>query len=222
MAGDGQGSRPGWSARIRDKAVIKVPTQERVDAEACSAHLASLGPDGEAARRLDAAVDRLMVEVVSLSSLTAPLAVDYLERMRRPLPALAADMGVQIVGRAYLAHMVVEHDPGLYRATDIPVLGTLPPLKKGRPPQDLLSRAVKASRRGFETVCALPIHVWDGFAYLLARRVHDMAAAAGAARSEPVEYVALAAVDGLARFGWVLRQVDLHYGLDPERTAGPH
>ncbi len=27
-----------------------------------------------------------------------------------------------------------------------------------------------------------------------------------------------AVVDGLARFGWVLRQVDLHYGLEPDRS----
>jgi hypothetical protein len=30
-------------------------------------------------------------------------------------------------------------------------------------------------------------------------------------------FVAVDVVDGLARVGWVLRQVDIHYGLEPER-----
>ena len=71
-----------------------------------------------------------MLDVASLSRLTEPLAVDYLERLRRPLPALSPEMGVQIVGRSYLAHLAVEEDPEAYLAEDVPVLGTLPPARQ--------------------------------------------------------------------------------------------
>ena len=94
----------------------------------------------------------------------------------------------------------------------MPVLGTLPALKKGRPPQDLLSRVVKASRgRGFAAICALSPPAWDGWVWCLTKRAHD-AAATGA------DLVPLEALDGVARFAWVLRQTDLHYGLSPERS----
>ena len=160
------------------------------------------------ARRLDRAVDREMEKLVSLSSLTAPLALDYLDRMVRPIPELAPEMGARIVSRSYAAHLVVEHDPSSVGVTDIPVLGTLPPLKRGLPPQDLLSRVVKASRGGFEVIRALPAPVWDGWVAILTRRTHD-----GAADDQ---LVAPEVIDGLARFGWVLRRVDIHYGLSPD------
>ena len=89
----------------------------------------------------------------------------------------------------------------------------LPPLRRGHPPQDLLTRVVKATRRRFPRIRAVPEPVWDAFVRDLSRRVHDRTPDA-----DPADLLALAVVDGLARFGWVLRQVDLRYGLRPELT----
>lgn len=165
--------------------------------------LDSLGQDGPAARRLDQAVDEVMGRLVTLSPITGPLAADYIDRMTRPFPALAGPTGALVVARAYAAHLAVEASPGSYRAVDVPVLGTLPGLRRnGAPPQDLLVRVVKATRRGFELIRAVPTPVWDGFVYCLAQRVGEDGL--------------LATVDGLARVGWVLRQVDIHYGLEPQ------
>ena len=176
------------------------------------AYLKGQGRDGEVARQLDRDVDGAMATVTSLSSLTAPLAISYMDRLSRPVPSLTPEVGVQVVGRAYVAHLVVEAEPGRYGAADVPVLGTLPPLKKGRPPQDLLSRVVKSSRgRTFAPICALSPAAWDGFVRCLTKRAHDMTP--GGEDMVPVDVV-----DGLARFAWVLRQVDIHYGLEPERA----
>jgi hypothetical protein len=146
-----------------------------------------------------------------LSSLTSPLTLDYLDRLARPIPALRPEVGVQIVTRAYVAHLVVEREPQRFGALDVPVLGTLPPLRRGSPPRDLLTRVVKASRRNFEVIRAVSTPVWNGFVRSLTRRAHDQVADPG-----PSGLLAVEVVEGLARFGWVLRQVDLHYGLEPE------
>ncbi|HET6966201.1 MAG TPA: hypothetical protein VFH58_15600 [Acidimicrobiales bacterium] len=184
----------------------------RVNRADLDKYLKSLGSDGAVARDLDQEVDPEMARVTSLSSLTSPLAVAYMDRLARPVPSLTPEIGVLIVGRTYVAHMVVERDPGRFGAADVPVLGTLPPLKKGRPPQDLLIRVVKVSRgRSFSPLCALAPAAWDGFVRCLTKRAHD-AAAPGA------ELVSTEVVDGVARFAWILRQVDLHYGLSPERS----
>ena len=123
--------------------------------------------------RLDAAVDEAMASILALSSLTSPLALDYLDRLARPIPALTPEIGVQIVTRAYVAHLVVERDPAAFGAVDVPVLGTLPPLRRGSPPRDLLTRVVKASRRNFEVIRAVSTPVWNGFVRSLTRRAHD-------------------------------------------------
>jgi hypothetical protein len=201
---------PSWLSR--QQSIIVRPASGRVDRADLDRYLRSLGADGEVARDLDREVDRKMAEVTALSSLTSPLAVSYMERLGRPIPSLTPEIGVLIVGRTYVAHMVVEADPGRYGAPDVPVLGTLPPLRKGRPPQDLLTRVVKASRgRGFASLCALAPAAWDGFVRSLTKRAHGAAPPDG-------ELVAVEVVDGVARFAWVLRQVDLHYGLSPERS----
>jgi hypothetical protein len=189
------------------------PPVERVDATALESYLANLGEDAARARHLVAAIDAAVPSIASLSSLSAPLAVDYLQRLARPVPSLSLPAGVEIVTRAYLAHLVTEMDPGAVGARDVPVLGTLPPLRRGRPPQDLLSRVVKASRRNFELIRAVSTPVWNGLVQDLTRRAHDLVP--GEATGPP-GLLAPAVVDGLARFGWVLRQVDLHYGLAPE------
>ncbi len=196
----------------RPRSLIIRPAVERVDGQALGAYVASLGEDQPRVARLDRAVDEAMATVLALSSLTSPLTLDYLDRLARPIPALRPEIGVQIVTRAYIAHRVVERDPQTFGAVDIPVLGTLPPLRRGSPPRDLLTRVVKASRRNFEVIRAVSTPVWNGFVRSLTRRAHDQVADPG-----PAGLVAVEVVDGLARFGWVLRQVDLHYGLEPDQ-----
>jgi hypothetical protein len=191
------------------------PADQRVDDATLDVYLDQLGEEGQAARRLDLEVDALMPTVAALSSLTSPLALDYIERLERPVPALTPTSGVQIVSRSYVAHAVVETDPATFGAGPVPVLNTLPPLRRGgAPPQDLLVRVVKASRRKFPRIRAVPEAVWEGYVRCLARRAHDHAGPDG-------EMLAVEVVDGLARFGWVLRQVDIHYGLEPERRVPP-
>ncbi len=190
---------------------------ERVDVNALTAYLATLGEDEPHVVRLDRAVDAAMTSILALSSLTSPLTLDYLERLARPIPALGPEIGVQIVTRAYVAHLVVEKDPPAFGAVDVPVLGTLPPLRRGSPPRDLLTRVVKASRRNFEVIRAVSTPLWNGFVRSLTRRAHDRVP-----DPAPSGLLAVEVVDGLARFGWVLRQVDLHYGLEPERYQGDH
>jgi hypothetical protein len=198
-----------WKSRQR--ALVVRAAVERLDGAALDKFLGEVGDDAVTVRRLEGAVDESMGSLLSLSSLTASLALDYLDRLARPIPALTAEIGVQIVSRAYVAHLVVEKDPALFGATDVPALGSLPPLRRGLPPQDLLNRVVKASRRNFELIRAVSGPVWEGFIYSVTRRVHDLVSDPG-----PDGLLAVAVVDGLARFGWVLRQVDLRYGLEPD------
>jgi hypothetical protein len=197
-----------WRSALRPQSVVVKGASARFGASDLSRYLKSLGPDGITARRLDDDTDAAMGTISSLSAVTAPLALEYMDRLGRPIPSLTPEVGVQIVGRTYVAHTVVEKDPPRFGASDVPVLGTLPPLKKGALPQDLLSRVVKASRRSFPPLCALSPAAWDGFAHCLTKRAHDQAV--------DHDYVTAEVVDGLARFAWVLRQVDLHYGLQPE------
>ena len=188
---------------------------QRVDDAALDVYLDQLGDEGGAARRLDLEVDALMPTVAALSSLTSRLALDYIERLERPIPALTPATGVLIVGRSYVAHAVVEADPATFGADAVPVLTTLPSMRRGGvPPQDLLTRVVKASRRKFPRIRAVPEAVWEGYVRCLARRAHDH-------DGPDEEMLAVEVVDGLARFGWVLRQVDIHYGLEPERRVPP-
>jgi hypothetical protein len=202
-----------WSSLrsgLRRQSFTVRPASTRFGRAQLDAYLKALGRDGGVARDLDTEVEAAMSAVSSLSSLTSMVAVQYMDRLGRPIPSLTPQIGVQIVGRAYVAHLVVERDPGRFGAADVPVLGTLPPLRKGRPPQDLLSRVVKASRgRGFELICALTPRGWDGLVRCLTKRAHDMA-------QDTEELVPVEVVDGVARFAWVLRQTDLHYGLQPE------
>jgi hypothetical protein len=195
---------------LQPSSVVK--PAERVSRARLDALLRERGPDGTVARLLDREADAAMGSIVALSPLTSTLALDYLDRLARPIPSLAPAVGVQIVGRAYVAHMVVERYPARFGAAYVPVLGTLPPPRRGRAPQDLLSRVVKASRRDFESLCALTPGGWAGFVDCLTKRAHD---AAGGDEG----FVPRDAVDGVARFAWLLRQVDLHYHQEPERRV---
>lgn len=199
-----------WGARTRRGRSLSVNASDgRVDPRTASERLVALGPDAENAKRLDESADLNSKKIVSLSPLTAGMAIDYIDRLARPIPSLSAEIGVEIVTHAYAAHLAVEQDPSDFGAVDVPVLGTLPPLKHGRPPQDILTRAVKATRRGFPVIRAVSAPVWDGYVILLCGRIH---------RTQPDDenLVALEVIEGLARFGWVLRQVDIHYKLAPE------
>ena len=199
-----------WGARLRRGRSFSVGSAgARIDRSFADEVLSTLGNDGEVARRLDASAAFLTGRIVSLSQLTAALALDYIDRLARPIPSLTPRAGVEIVTRSYAAHLSVEQDPPDYGAVDVPVLGTLPPLRHGRPPQDLLSRVVKASRRSFPPIRAVDEAVWEGFVVLLTMRVHE-------ASPDDAELVATNVIDGVARFGWVLRQVDIHYKLEPE------
>ncbi len=211
-------ARPGgWAASAlaklaaRPRSLVVRSAVQRVDGAALAAYLPTLGADEPSAARLILSADEQAGSILSLSSLSSPLALDYLERLARPIPSLTPQIGVQIVTRAYAAHLVTERDPGAVGAVDVPVLGTLPPLRRGAPPQDLLTRVVKATRRNFDMIRAVPAPVWNGLVLGLTRRAHDQTPEPG-----PDGLVAVEVVDGLARFGWVLRQVDLHYGLEPE------
>jgi len=200
------------SAQRRKRSLIVAPSAQRVDAAAVDEYLAALGGEAAPTRRLIEAVDATMDTVSSLSTLTTPLALEYLDRLARPIPTLTPESGVQIVSRSYVAHLVTEGTPEAVGATGVPLF-ELPPLRRGHPSQDLLTRVVKASRRNFERIRAVPGPVWDGFVRDLTRRAHDRAPEA-----DPGDLLAVAVVDGLARFGWVLRQVDVRYGLEPERN----
>lgn len=187
--------------------------QTGVDQEVVRAGLAAHGPAGTQAAALDRWVERELVGIGSLSDLTAHLALSYLERIRHALGALTLESGVATTARGYVAHLGVEADPSAYGAgSEIPVLGTLPDLRRGRPPQDLLSRVVKATRRNFEAIRAVPSEVWDGYVLCVVGRAH----ADGAAGNDgTVRFLDPGVVDSLVRFGWVLRQVDLRYGQEP-------
>jgi hypothetical protein len=191
---------------------LSVQPGRRIDSKTSEDRLAALGPDAGIARRLDESAGRFAATIVSLSPLTAGLAIDYIDRLARPIPSLTPAAGVELVTRSYAAHLAVEQDPQAFGAADVPVLGTLPPLRHGRPPQDILSRAVKASRRNFPAIRAVSAPVWEGFVVLLTGRLHERVA-------DDDDLVAPEVVDGLARFGWVLRQVDIHYDLSPELRA---
>jgi hypothetical protein len=214
-----------------------------IDEEQLDEHLDRLGDDGLVAGRLDLAVVDLMRVVRSLSTLSSPLALNYLERIQGPMASLGLGAGVFVITRGYAAHLAVEAGPTAYGAADIPVLGTLPPLRRGRPPADLLTRAVKATRRGFVGIRAINDSVWDGYVFATVWRVHDrerLDQSGAASSARPVDaghpdrrnldpghldpghldpgHLDPVVIEGLVRFGWVLRQVDLHYGQEPERV----
>jgi hypothetical protein len=195
---------------------------EAVDRAALDAFLRHLGDDGLVAGRLDAAVVDLMTVVRSLSALSSPLALNYLERIQHPMASLGLGAGVFVITRGYAGHLAIEAGPAAYGAVDIPVLGTLPPLRHGRPPADLLTRAVKATRRGFVGIRAVNDAVWDGFVLATVWRVHDQEgrdhAGPPAKGGDEAGHLDPVVIEGLVRFGWVLRQVDLHYAQEPERA----
>lgn len=181
-----------------------------LDLATLQATLEDLGEAGERARLLDRDAGEVLAGLLALSPLTTPLVTTYVERLGRPLPDFGFDGGVLATTRGYAAHVAVEAGPGAYGAGEVPVLGNLPAVRNGRPPADLLNRVIRASRRGFEHIRAVDADVWAGLSACVTHRVHDQAGAEGPF-ADPV------VVDALVRFGWVLRQVDLHYGQAPER-----
>ena len=158
--------------------------------------------DAERGGALDRAAAAAAARLSSLSDLTAPLAVSYLERIERTAAALTTGSGAALTALGYAAHTAVEADGGPWGVVEVPVLGDLPARRGGRPPQDLLLRVVKATRRPFPSIRAVDGPTWEGFV-----------TARTAATDPPLDR---ALVDGILRFGWVLRQVDLRYGTTPE------
>ena len=145
---------------------------QHLDAAEVRRRLDALGADGALAAELDRRVAAGLPSIVSLSDLSSALAVEYVERVARPMGALSARTGALLVVRGYLAHVLVEGDAAAFGIVDVPVLGNLPPLRHGRPPQGLLTRVVKASRRQFEVICALSPAAWEGFVVATTGHVH--------------------------------------------------
>jgi hypothetical protein len=173
--------------------------------EEAEAALDALGDAGGQARALDEAVEGALGTFAGLSELTSDLALRYLERIRGPVSSLTLEAGATLVTRGYAAHQAVEAGPAAFGAgREVPVIGTLPDLHKGRPPQDLLTRVVKATRRAFPGIRAVPGDVWEGFVVATTERTQ--------AADDGPRVLDRTVVDGLLRFGWVLRQVDLRYG----------
>lgn len=189
---------------------------EAVDRGAEKARLEELGDDGGRARFLDSAVDGVLGGLEGLSPLTAPLAMSYLDRIARPLTAMDLGTAVHLTTRGYAAHLVVEERGGEIGIETVPVLSGLPAMRRGAPPQDLLTRVVKMTRRNFETIRAVSWGTWEGLVVITARRVHA-GRRPGPDRELPPA-LDVTVIDALLRFGWVLRQVDLFYGFAPERS----
>ncbi len=181
---------------------------ERLDRAALRAELEGLGASGRAAELLDGAAASTLAAGPVQSQLSAALLGGYLERIGRPLSGLSREAGMLAGGEGYAAHLAVEADPLAYGAKDVPVLGSLPPIRRGRPPADLLTRAVRATRKGFEHIRAVDDDVWSGLVSCATYRVHEAAGEGG-------PFAAPVVVDALVRLGWVLRQVDIHYGQAP-------
>lgn len=189
---------------------MRVPTgqvADRLDQDALTGRLASAGDAGGRAGALDRDVEESLAGA-SFSPLSSQLAETYLDRIGRPLTHLTLESGAYVTARGYVAHRLVESDPGRYGAAEVPVLGTLP---TGRPPADLLNRVVRATRRGFEHVCALDAATWQGYLDATTWRAHRRDDEVCSPEGE-AGYLDPRVIDGLLRFGWVLRQVDLHYG----------
>lgn len=199
-------------ARRRDPQALG--SGEEIDARTARARLADLGPEGVVASELEKATVDMLKTLDGLSSLTVPLALAYLDRIARPLAAMDLESAVRLTSRGYAAHLVIEQRGRDFGVETVPVLGDLPAMKHGRPPQQLLAIVVKVTRRSFAAVRAISEGSWDGLVVAVARRVH-------AERTRDLEGVLpppldVDVIDALLRFGWVLRQVDLHYGYEPD------
>jgi hypothetical protein len=189
---------------------------EALDAAAVKARLKALGDDGRVASQLDEAANGVVASLHGLSDLTVPLALNYLDRISRPLEALDLESAVRITTRGYAAHLVIEERGRDFGVETVPVLSDLPPMKRGVPPQGLLTRIVKATRRNFDAIRAVNSATWDGLIALNAGHVH--AARRRDADGKLPSALDVSVIDALLRFGWVLRQVDLFYGLEPDRS----
>lgn len=197
-------------ARVNRPSTTIGTTETPIDAATAAADLDALGDAGDHARALDRAVEASLGDPGGrsdgggLSELTSDVALRYLERVRHALAALTLEDGVTLITCGYVAHRAVEADSAAYGCgPEVPVLGNLPDLRKGRPPQDLALRVVKASRRNFDRIRAVSDDVWEGFVVATTARIQ---ASEGGPR-----VLDRTVVDGLLRFGWILRQVDLHY-----------
>ena len=77
-----------WGAAMRRGRSLSVkPSEGRVDLRTAAERLVALGPDAENAKRLDESADLNAKKIVSLSQLTAGMAIDYIDRLARPIPS---------------------------------------------------------------------------------------------------------------------------------------
>jgi hypothetical protein len=189
---------------------------EAVDPAAAKARLQALGDDGRVASELDRATDGVMASLHGLSNLTVPLALNYLDRIARPLAALDLPDAVRLTTRGYAGHLVIEERGRDFGVETLSVITDLPAMKRGAAPQGLSTRLVKITRRNFDVIRAVSEPTWDGLVTLNAARLHRARRKGADGRLPPALDVSV--VDALLRFGWVLRQVDLFYGLSPDRT----
>jgi hypothetical protein len=188
---------------------------DEIDARTARDRLAALGDDGAVATDLEKATNEMLETLDGLSPLTVPLALSYLDRIARPLAAMDLETAVRLTSRGYAAHLVIEQRGRDFGVETVPVLSDLPPMKHGRPSQQLVTMVVKVTRRSFASVRAVNDGTWDGLVVAVARRVHAGRTRDGEGVLGPPLDVSV--IDALLRFGWVLRQVDLHYGYEPER-----
>jgi hypothetical protein len=187
-----------------------------VDAATVKARLKTLGDDGRRASELDDATNGVVASLHGLSDLTVPLALNYLDRIARPLGALDLESAVRITTRGYAAHLVIEERGRDFGVETVPVLSDLPTMKRGVAPQGLLTRIVKVTRRNFEGIRAVNGPTWDALIVVNAGHLHAARRKGDDGKLPPALDVSV--IDALLRFGWVLRQVDLFYGLEPDRS----
>jgi hypothetical protein len=202
-----------WADRLRPQRLPVGSVAEPLANRERDARLRQLGQSGARGRALHKAALRRIAALRTLTPVSTSVALRYAERVARPLAALDEVAATEIVLLGYAAHQLVEEQPDAYGVDDIPVLGALPKA----PPRDLANRVLRASRKDFAVLCALSPETWESFSacsLATAQRRPD--------RPEGPGHVSADVVDGLLRFGWILRQADLYYGLNPpDRSADP-
>lgn len=199
-------------------------TKVAMDREQALAWLAAAGDDGQRALVLHDDVERRHSELPALTRITTPLASQHVQRLRVGMPSLTPHTAYGLVLRGYTAHLLVEADPSSFGATRVPDIVEMPDLdRNGEPRRDLLTYVVKVTLRSFEIVRGIPPDVWEGLAVCTTWRIHDdgPASSPDAVEKADGEVIPLLlspeVIEGLLRFGWVLRAADLAYDLEPAR-----
>jgi hypothetical protein len=206
-------------------------TKAALDREQALAWLSAAGENGQRALVLHDQVERGHANLVSLTRVTTPLAAQHVQRLRVAMPSLSRLTAYALVRRGYTAHLLVEADPGCFGAARVPDIVEMPPLDRdGAPRRELLTFVVKVTLRSFGVLRGIPPDVWEGLAVCTTWRIHDDVPtgptaspdspaedADADALDEPLALLSQEVIEGLLRFGWVLRATDLAYGMEPAR-----